>query len=358
MALKSGRVGIHPSQVDPITGMLLSSPGGASDLSDLDDVSIDNPESGQLLIYDGDKWENQFASISPTTLASLQDVSIDNPEEGQQLVYNGDSWENQFASISPLSLAQLRDVEITDLQDGDFITYDSTSEKWVNTGEAPTPTVIQQEITIYSAVEDVISYIDIYGATQTEAFAANSDHKTITVDIYESGSNITFISSVAKNPSNLSSSYVKTVTITSATTDIYVMPDNALYWWGYNRMADAVQAGFTVSGYSYQAAVFNKNSITIDANANSKWSAAAYNEKIAVSTVHAIAKSIRVTSSEGLQVGLNIDKQFSSNVGNIKFNTQNTEYRTATSSSPSTEIYISAIGINTNGGDLYALWYE
>ena len=43
MALKSGRVGIHPSQVDPITGMLLSSPGGASDLSDLNDVSIDNP---------------------------------------------------------------------------------------------------------------------------------------------------------------------------------------------------------------------------------------------------------------------------------------------------------------------------
>ena len=104
MALKSGRVGIHPSQVDPITGMLLSGPSGstnyndlsnkpqingvtlsgnkttsdlhieagASDLSDLDDVRIDNPELGQLLVYDGNKWENQFASISPVTPATLQ----------------------------------------------------------------------------------------------------------------------------------------------------------------------------------------------------------------------------------------------------------------------------------------------
>ena len=166
MALKSGRVGIHPSQVDPITGMLLSSPSGstnyndlsnkpqingvtlsgnktssdlhiegASDLTDLDDVTISNPEAGQLLIYDGDKWENQFASISPVTpatLQSLQDVLISTPEAGQTLEYNATSekWENVFASISPFSLSELRDVEISTPADGDLLSYEDG--EWVN----------------------------------------------------------------------------------------------------------------------------------------------------------------------------------------------------------------------------------
>ena len=38
---------------------------------------------------------------------------------------------------------------------------------------------------------------------------------------------------VAKDLSNLSNDYSKTVTITSNTTEVYLMPDNALYWWGY-----------------------------------------------------------------------------------------------------------------------------
>ena len=67
MALKSGRVGIHPSQVDPITGMLLSSPGGASDLSDLDDVAISSVTNDQILRYNStsEKWENEDMPAIP-----------------------------------------------------------------------------------------------------------------------------------------------------------------------------------------------------------------------------------------------------------------------------------------------------
>lgn len=72
MALKSGRVGIHPSLVDPITGMLLIDV--PSDLSDLDDVGISEPSNGQVLKYNGTsgKWENgtDGPQIDDTTPAS------------------------------------------------------------------------------------------------------------------------------------------------------------------------------------------------------------------------------------------------------------------------------------------------
>ena len=140
MALKSGRVGIHPSQVDPITGMLLVDPSGASDLSDLQDVDISDPAVGQLLVYDGNKWANEYSSISPLTphiLDDLQDVDITDPAGGQVLEYDADSekWVNVYASISPTTpayLASLQDVAITSIQNDQILRYDSTAGKWEN----------------------------------------------------------------------------------------------------------------------------------------------------------------------------------------------------------------------------------
>ncbi len=95
--------------------------------------------------------------------------------------------------------------------------------------------IVQQTVTIHSAKEDTISYTDIDGATQTITFASGETSKQVQITIEPNGSSITFTSSVAKDPSNLSNDYSKTVTITRNTTDVYVMPDNALYWWGYER---------------------------------------------------------------------------------------------------------------------------
>ena len=68
MALKSGRVGIHPSQVDPITGMLLNGPiPGSISFEDLSDVQITDPEDGALLVYDSasGKWVNSVTPPAP-----------------------------------------------------------------------------------------------------------------------------------------------------------------------------------------------------------------------------------------------------------------------------------------------------
>lgn len=208
MALKSGRVGIHPSQVDPITGMLINGPTpGSISFEDLSDAEISDPEAGQTLQYNGTKWENVFASISPVT---------------------------------PATLASLQDVMISDPEDGNYLMYDLTNQKWINSGAAPTPTTIDVTVTIYSAVEDLITYTDINGDTETIQLPSNSDHTTATITIDPSGSNITFTSSVAKNPDDLTADYSKSISITNATTEIKVMPDNSLYWYGYEKETFAV----------------------------------------------------------------------------------------------------------------------
>ena len=105
MALRSGRVGIHPSQVDPITGMLLNGPTpGSISFEDLSDAQISNPEAGQTLIYNGTGGENEFSSISPTTLAALQDVQITDPEDGAYLVYDAENskWINSTTPPAPV----------------------------------------------------------------------------------------------------------------------------------------------------------------------------------------------------------------------------------------------------------------
>lgn len=127
MALKSGRVGIHPSQVDPITGMLLVSPSGASSMADLSDAQITDPAAGQTLIYNGEKWENEFSSISPTTLATLQDVSI------------------------------------TDPSDGDYLIYNSTEDKWINSGSTPGPVV--PEGSTVTPTDDIQKWLACAGIT-------------------------------------------------------------------------------------------------------------------------------------------------------------------------------------------------
>lgn len=104
MALRSGRVGIHPSQVDPITGMLLGGPTpGSVSFEDLADAQISNPEAGQTLIFNGTGWENEFSSISSTTLAALQDVAISSVSNDQILRYDSTSekWKNEDMPAIP-----------------------------------------------------------------------------------------------------------------------------------------------------------------------------------------------------------------------------------------------------------------
>lgn len=71
--------------------LVLLTRGGTSNLSELLDVSVVDPLSGEVVVYDGNQWNN--ASIG---LDSLGDVTIATPNDNEVLIYNLGSgqWEN------------------------------------------------------------------------------------------------------------------------------------------------------------------------------------------------------------------------------------------------------------------------
>ena len=125
---------------------------------------------------------------------------------------------------------------------------------------------VQQTVTIYSAKEDTISYTDIDGATQTITFASGETSKQVQIAIEPSGNSFTFTSSVAKNPDNLSQDYSKTFTITTSTTELYLMPDavKTLYWWGY--ISSNCEAVTTANGWVATSLNVGLNPPTMNTN--------------------------------------------------------------------------------------------
>ena len=140
MALKSGRVGIHPSQVDPITGMLLAGPGGTTDYTQL----TNKPQINSVTLT-GNKSLSDLGIA--TSFDTLTDSDINNPAVGQTLQYNGTGWENVYASISPITpatLASLQDVAISSVQNKQILQYDGTAAKWENEDLPTIPTKVSE----------------------------------------------------------------------------------------------------------------------------------------------------------------------------------------------------------------------
>lgn len=137
--------------------------------------------------------------------------------------------------------------------------------------------VITKNITVYSAANDTVSFTDSTGAKTVTTNSSGSGTVSIT---YMAGDSITFTSSVAKNPDNLSAAYSKAITITAATTAVYVMPvDDALYWYGYkssNCESLSSENGWTRSNIYFNAPTYNTNSIYCDGTMQSSGSGQTY----------------------------------------------------------------------------------
>lgn len=129
--------------------------------------------------------------------------------------------------------------------------------------EYTTQMAITKTITVYGAASDTISFTDMTGA-KTVTTDANGQG-SVSITFIPPSASITFTSSVAKNPTNLSQAYSKSITITESTASIYVMPNNVLYWWGYiNGSASTVNyhSAFTNLGKG----TFNTNNISLSAS--------------------------------------------------------------------------------------------
>lgn len=147
--------------VDPDTGKYRKfeggGSGGASSMSDLDDVLLTALADGQTLIWDDseNKWVNGTIT-AVTDLASLTDVNLTSPTDGQMLKYDATSgkWINgSGGSVSVASLGDIEDVNLSNIADGQIIKWDATTAKWVNANAPKERELTQAEYNALSQQE-------------------------------------------------------------------------------------------------------------------------------------------------------------------------------------------------------------
>lgn len=127
---------------------------------------------------------------------------------------------------------------------------------------------ITKTIAIHSAAVDTVIFTDASGIKSVTTDANGYATATIT---YISGQVITFTSSVAKDPDNLSADYKKSVQLLEDTTEIYVMPNkDTLYWYGYQNDIETMSSanGWSYTGYSFINPTYNTNNVVITSSGN------------------------------------------------------------------------------------------
>lgn len=93
---------------------------------------------------------------------------------------------------------------------------------------------IELNFTVYSASNDTVYYYPNNDTSQSNITLCTTDSSgkgNATLSI-KRNTLITFFSTVAKDTVNVTNNYSKSTTLTADTTEIYVMPEGSLYWYG------------------------------------------------------------------------------------------------------------------------------
>ena len=149
-----------------------------------------------------------------------------------------------------------------DLDDGNWTVSCTISSQTYSTTitlpyeqEFTVPKIIKITAMFVSAANDTISFTDAVGSktvvTNNEGYGIGE------IEIVASPTNITFTSSIAKSSSNVSTAYSKTISVSSSTDTVYVMPDTVYYWYGYeNKNISWVNDGITITKYANYMRLF------------------------------------------------------------------------------------------------------
>lgn len=217
-------------------------------------------------------------------------------------------------------------------------------------------------VDIYSAASDTLSYTDDNGA-QTVTTDATGKATVVSITITQPSAGvdptITFTSSVAKDPANLSNNYSKSVTVTENTTNIYIMPDACVYWWGWKISTTSnPNSGHPSYSNAGNALSFETNSAT--ASAPSSQSQSKYTvfdtalDITGMSTCEVISGSspqINQYSNTGTgNMYIGVQSSRSSSGTGIRIS----ERSTTTSTDMSKDISIST----SSSLVIYAIWFE
>ena len=143
-------------------------------------------------------------------------------------------------------------------------------------------------VTLYSAAADTITYTDDAGS---KTVVTDNTGKAENVKILKSvavgaSASITFTSSIAKDPSNLSNAYSKTITLTQNMNEISVMPidrSRMIYWYGYKISATTTIVNSPAYTSDGEALSFNTNNATIILpTVNNHETGSAFNQSISL----------------------------------------------------------------------------
>lgn len=100
--------------------------------NDLSDFSIDTPQEGDTLVRRGGVWVNE---ARVTHLAHLTDVSDTTATAGKALIHNGTQWAPtslpSFPNV-PNTIDDLDDVLVAGANEGEVLAWNAVSQKWQN----------------------------------------------------------------------------------------------------------------------------------------------------------------------------------------------------------------------------------
>lgn len=243
------------------------------------------------------------------------------------------------------------------------ITCDGTSRTVDVVLEYSTQMAITKIITVYSAASDTVSFTDVTGAKTVTTNTSGQGSVAITFIPNES---IIFTSSVAKNPDDLSADYSKDVRVNENVAEVYVMPNNSLYWYGYNNGIETIKAENGWSNDSQHSNTFiqptyNTKYIDIYASSSNSLSGVCSHEKVSYSSIHSIVQG--VTAGSGVYGDMAPYSSKSYNAGMVTSSKVSINSNTLTKYDINTSGNNYIVIHNANSGNarrlnLYALWYE
>lgn len=218
----------------------------------------------------------------------------------------------------------------------------------------------QTDIIVTAHGGDTVYYME--NGSPVTLTTADSDTGIGTVDWSDLPKGaITLYSSTAKNPSDLTADYSKTVYITENTTQIYLMPDNALYWWGYlNNFGSISTANGWSSSVTFVDPIFDTNSCTTGTTSPGKTSGFGTINAVTTSGIHAIvsAKTVGLGSCNFIDSkNINTYTSYFSTSGVSSANTIQHLSNTGSSNTGFMSVRVAG-NVGTNATTLYAMWYE
>lgn len=175
---------------------VLTSDTQSKALNELTDVVINTPTNNQVLGYDSitQKWVNQIVG-GIDSIDDIDNITIDNPISGQVLKYtvhnNQGYWTNGDVDFTTATLNSFTDVSISNPINGDILKYNSSTGFWTNV-QLNNSTSSSSELSIigtdnlltYSAERE---YNVIYNDDSLPSVIRSYNHNTGIITIHDSG---------------------------------------------------------------------------------------------------------------------------------------------------------------------------